>query len=303
MEQKDSSVENIPPPPYLGQGGTDTQDSDQQRLGAKLKEWNSLLEDVRTVRAADISNGRSVLAASVANDRSVEAASVADERSRAAASVANDRSVEAASVANERSRVAADRLAGSGAIAAIIQGYISVCETSMTNALSRGTFITTAAGAIGTVYTGLLGLRYSVANSEPLTLAAGIPGIFLGIAILTSATYVAFLKQGETAPLRLFRRDNDDLATLFDRSGEIELLEWRIDKFANWTYGNLRNKSAFLYTSVYSLAYAVALLPISFVKLNGTAEAIILVAGLAALVIAFGAHRLFAKSRAVRAGA
>lgn len=300
MDSDETGEGHLPSPPHLGDGNPsdpDLSNSGVARLEARLKEWNSQLDNARTVRAADVAAERSVRTGDVANERSVLAADVASERSIQAATVADKRSVLAADVANERGRAAADRLAGSSAIGDIVQGYITVCQSSMTNALSRGTFITTAAGAIGTIYTGLLGFRYSVTNSKPLTLAAGIPGIFLGIAILTSATYVAFLKQGETAPQRLFRPDANDDMTLFDRTFEIELLEWRIDKFANWTYGNLRDKSPFLYAAVYSLALAVVLLPIPFVNLSGAGEAVIFIAGIVALVLAFFVHLHFARKK------
>ncbi len=252
--------------------------------------------NTRTEEAATVADGRSREAATMLNTRTEEAATVADERSREAATTLNTRTEEAATVADGRSQEAANRLAESQIVASIVQGYIQVSQASLDRAVTRGTYMTTAAAAIATVYTTLLGAKFtSAAGGQQITPAAFIPALFLGAAIVFSVAYIAFLKQAETSG-DLLSVDGKLYEGLHDRTSA-ERLDERLERFCNWTYGGVRDRNGFLHLSVYSLGVGVALLPIPFIRLSAGQEISVLVIGVVLLV---GAYLILLKSPGAR---
>jgi hypothetical protein len=89
------------------------------------------------------------------------------------------------------------RLAAEDALRAAVQSaYLDVAKGTLDRALKRAEFLTAAAGAIGTSYAALLGLVYSAGGDTPRPLpATGIgPALFLGLALVLSAFYVAYIR-------------------------------------------------------------------------------------------------------------
>jgi hypothetical protein len=224
---------------------------DQARINALLAEWNAEKRDVASQKVADTLAG------------------------------VNDKAANALADVNRKS---ADRLAQAQNVSSIVAAYIQVAQASLDRAISRGQYITTAAGAIVTAYTTLIGATYS--SSSKLSVVnptALIPPAFLGIAIVFAVAYIAFLKQSPSPKNLLLHGDH-----LYTEDDEIAAkdLDYRLRIFCYWTYGGVRDRSGYLHMSVYALAIGVALLPISFLKLSGSDGWKILGAGLVALLAA-----------------
>ena len=195
---------------------------------------------------------------------------------------------------------AADRLVQAQVIESIVQGYIQVSQTSLDRAVTRGTYVTTAAGAIATAYTALLAARFSSsAGATRLVAAALIPALFLGLGIVFSVAYIAFLKQASTSPPLL--ECDHRLYSEVESTSACDL-DSRLTKFCNWTYGGVRDRSGYLHLSVYALAVGVALLPISFTQLSQGTDWLIALGGfvfLAIAAVALAANKLLWARRLV----
>lgn len=141
-------------------------------------------------------------------------------------------------------------------LGAVHGGYIAVAQGSLDRAVQRATYVTTAAGAVATLYTGILGLRYS-ADHTALPARALIPALFIGAAVAFSTFYMAFLrgstKRQELLPSGL--------------GGDIA--ETRLLDFMEWSFGGVLARAWSLRLSVLSLALGLAFLPIGFVQLSG----------------------------------
>ncbi len=163
----------------------------------------------------------------------------------------------------------ADRSVQGLVLQALLNGYVTVSQASLDRAVSRGTYVTTAASAIATAYTALLGASYTSAqNGTRLAGTALIPAIFLGLAIAFSVAYIAFLKQSRpTRPLLAVIGDDgaNRLYNIAENGSALDLDE-RLERFCEWTYGGVRDKWGFLHMAVYSLAFGVGFLPVPFLK-------------------------------------
>ncbi len=146
--------------------------------------------------------------------------------------------------------------------AAVHAGYISVAQSSLDRAIQRGTYITTAAGAVATLYTGLLGLRFT-ANHPDLPARSVIPALFLGGAVAFSAFYLSFLrartKVSEFLPSGL--------------GGTV--IQTRLLAFMEWTFAGVLARAWSLRLAVVALALGISLLPIGFVQLNTNTTSIL----------------------------
>jgi hypothetical protein len=69
---------------------------------------------------------------------------------------------------------------------------MDVAKAAIERARSGAELVQKSAAAIGTAYAALLALSFSVANN-PLPPRGAIPGIFLGLSIVLSTAYVAFI--------------------------------------------------------------------------------------------------------------
>jgi hypothetical protein len=139
--------------------------------------------------------------------------------------------------------------------AAVHSGYISVAQSSLDRAIQRGTYVTTAAGAVATLYTGLLGLRFTAAHPE-IPARSVIPALFLGGAVAFSAFYLSFLR----------RRTKVSEFLPSGLGGTI--IQTRLLAFMEWTFAGVLARAWSLRLGVVSLALGISLLPIGFVQLN-----------------------------------
>jgi hypothetical protein len=139
-------------------------------------------------------------------------------------------------------------------LSAVHGAYVAVAQGSLDRALQRATYVTTAAGAIGTVYTGVLAARYTISHQAPAR--SILPAIFIGAAVAFSTWYMAFLR-GHT-------REQHFL--LSGAGGKIA--ETRLLSFMEWTFSGVLARAWSLRAAVISLALALALLPIGLVQLS-----------------------------------
>ena len=143
-------------------------------------------------------------------------------------------------------------------LAAIHAAYIEVTQKGVERSLQRATYLTTAAGTIVTLYTGLLALVYSVGIDPPRPLPARglVPALFVASAFAFSAAYVAFLRRhtwrGRPLPAGL--------------GGDLD--EQRLVTFIAWVSASVQQRSWAIRTAVVSLGVGVALLPLPFLQLS-----------------------------------
>jgi hypothetical protein len=139
---------------------------------------------------------------------------------------------------------------------AVHAGYIAVAQNSLDRALSRATFLTTGSAAIVTLYTGLLGLRFSADKGAALPARALAPGMFLAGAVIFSTFYVAFLRRRTVVTELLPSGVGGNVA------------QARLQAFIEWVTAGVIARAWSLRLAVVSLALGLALLPIGFVQLS-----------------------------------
>jgi hypothetical protein len=137
------------------------------------------------------------------------------------------------------------------------KSLLEVAKGGLERARANAETVQKAAGAIGTIYTGTLGVAFSV-TSRPLPTRAILPALFLGTAVAASTAYLAYLSpRGDPATLTL-RGTSTGLA------GQLE----RVAFIAGWVRRSVLRRVWLLRSSVVALAIGVVLLPIPFVGLQ-----------------------------------
>jgi hypothetical protein len=112
-------------------------------------------------------------------------------------------------------------------------------------------FVETAAAAVGTVYTGILAFSFA-ADKTPLPGRALYAAIFLGIAIVGAAVYLAFIQH-----IRPIGR--------VDYRGVRSEDQWRRTEYlAAWTRAVVQSRAWALRTAVVALAFGVMFMPFAF---------------------------------------
>ena len=156
---------------------------------------------------------------------------------------------------------------------AVHGGYIAVAQSSLDRAVQRATYIATAAGAIATLYTAILALRFGN-SSHPAFPARGlIPALFIGGAVAFSTWYMAFL------------RGTTKMTELLPSGLGGSIAETRLMDFMEWTFAGVLARAWSLRLSVISLALGLAFLPIGFVTLSTGVTLGLGVAGAAILLL------------------
>ena len=121
----------------------------------------------------------------------------------------------------------------------------------------RATSVQTAAAAIVTLYTGLLGVTFSVSD-RPLPPRGAVPAVMLGLAIVLATFYVAYLGRAG--------RDwvEADTASSLPRAAE----QRRAVAFLQWMRESALRRAYFLRASVLALGFGVMLLPAPFLSVG-----------------------------------
>jgi len=154
---------------------------------------------------------------------------------------------------------------------AVHGGYLAVAQSSLDRAIQRATYVATAAGAIGTLYTAVLAARYTTSHEAPAR--SIVPALFIGAAVAFSVWYMAFLR-GHTRNQQLL---------LSGTGGSVA--ETRLLDFMEWSFSGVLARAWSLRVSVISLALGLALLPIGLVQLSSGSTDLIGFAALAVLVL------------------
>lgn len=127
-----------------------------------------------------------------------------------------------------------------------------VAKASLERSRAAGEFIQKAAGAIATLYTGVLAVSFSVAD-RPLPARGAMPAIFLGLAIALSSVYVGYLTKTK------------DTAGPTPHSAPRVYQLRRSATLLLWIRNSTLNRVYWLRASVVSLGMGVLFLPIAFV--------------------------------------
>jgi hypothetical protein len=185
-------------------------------------------------------------------------------------------------------RIDADRAAEIALLKSVHDAYIAVAQGTLDRSVTRAQFLTAAIGAVGTIYTTLLGVNYAVASKQPAPGRALIPVVFLGLAFVLASVYVAYMKP-QTAHRRL-------LPTAVGGT----IAEDRLKTFMEWTFAGVLARSWALRSSVVSFGVAIALLPLPFLSIKHGSEQILvlLIAGIPVAVLIINELSLKRRSRA-----
>jgi TRAP-type mannitol/chloroaromatic compound transport system permease large subunit len=142
--------------------------------------------------------------------------------------------------------------------AAIHAAYVEVAKTKLDRSMQATQFLVTAAGTIGTIYTGLLALVYSASESgRQLPVRAIAPGVFLALAFFLSVfrmAYVATQRSDRFHQLPLAQSWRDQ--------------QRRLANFMAWIDRGSTQRAWAQRCAVVCVGAAVALLPLPFVSLS-----------------------------------
>jgi hypothetical protein len=174
-------------------------------------------------------------------------------------------------LALKRAREDAALAADMALLQAVHGSYLAVAQSSLDRAIQRATYVATAAGAIGTLYTAVLAARYTTSHEAPAR--SIVPALFIGAAVAFSVWYMAFLR-GHTRNQQLL---------LSGTGGSVA--ETRLLDFMEWSFSGVLARAWSLRVSVISLALGLALLPIGLVQLSSGSTDLIGFAALAILVL------------------
>lgn len=130
----------------------------------------------------------------------------------------------------------------------------SVATGSIDRARDGAKFVQTAATAIFAVYTGMLGLVFSVTD-HPLPLRGAYAGVFLGLSIAFATAYLAFLA-----------RPADHVSPTLDRSGDDALQFSRTQYLVTWVNASVGSKRYATRASVLALLFGVLFIAAPFVS-------------------------------------
>jgi len=188
---------------------------------------------------------------------------------------------------------------------AVFQAYLDAAKAQIDRSITRGQAVFTAAGAIGTIYTGILGLAFSVSQAGHFLPARGlIPAVFLGLAIACTSVYLAYIKvppgtPSGVPPLRTFlysrQPSGQEEPEATQPSGQDKLqrvsflpsqrlLDER-NAFIQWIEQEVIVRLPWLRAAVVSLALGVLFLPIAFV---GLPDLFVWLCGALGLLVIFG---------------
>jgi hypothetical protein len=138
------------------------------------------------------------------------------------------------------------------------EARIDVAKKGIERANAGAEFVRNAAAAIGTIYMGVVGATYGAAEKSLHAPArAIIPAIFLGLALVFAAVYVAYLSRASPTPAP----EADSRLRVYQ--------ERRITAFTDWVAAYTLNRAYWLHTAVFSLAFGVAALAAPFVSWSG----------------------------------
>ncbi len=140
----------------------------------------------------------------------------------------------------------------------LYKSYLDVAAKQLDRALTRGQTVSTAASAIATIYGAVLGLRFVVGSTAatPLPTRGLVPTVFLGLAIVLSIAYLAYL----TPRRHLTERPSS-------ANQQVDAGSAR-DDFIDWSSSTVGDRRYVLQMSVVSLGFGVVYLPLAFLDIK-----------------------------------
>jgi hypothetical protein len=148
---------------------------------------------------------------------------------------------------------------------AVFQAYIDVAKGQIDRSVTRTQFIATAAGAIGTVYTAVIGLSFGLGQPNHILPARGIaPAIFLGLAFALAAVYLAYITKRSQTLIQFGAASTERVVSLLPAQ---RLIEERND-FIQWVADTVVTRLDWLHAAVISLAIGILFLPTPFVAVQ-----------------------------------
>jgi hypothetical protein len=241
---------------------------------ARYQKQLDIAETVQIARqdtAASVESTRIAAALAVENARADTELSVENARVDTAEAVENARIDKAREVME--ARVDADRAAEVALLQSVHDGYIEVCKASLDRSLTRATFLVTAITGVSTVYTTLLGVAYAVGTKQKLPARAMLPVVFLGVALVCAAIYVAFL-HGQA-------RERE----LLPSSVGGDIPEERLKTFMEWSFAGVLDRAWAIRTAIVAFAIGIMLLPLPFVAVSGFASLVLAGVGVALIIL------------------
>ena len=141
---------------------------------------------------------------------------------------------------------------------AIHAAYIEVDKGKLDRTTAAAAFVTTAAGAIGTLYTGLLALVFSVSAKpvRPLPARGLAPAVFLALAFFFSVVRIGFVRRSG----RVFQ--------MIPPAATWQEQQMRLREFMLWVDRGALRRAWALRIATVCLGAAVALLPLPFLALS-----------------------------------
>lgn len=128
-----------------------------------------------------------------------------------------------------------------------------VTKGAIERARDGAKYVQTAAAAIAALYTGALGLVFSVTDN-PLPLRGVLAPAFLGLAVALATAYLAYVKRAPRVPLVLNARS------------QAELQHARTSHLTKWVAATVHNRRWAVRSSVIALAIGVAFMAAPFVS-------------------------------------
>lgn len=135
------------------------------------------------------------------------------------------------------------------------KGYIEVAKGAIDRSLQRAEFVQKVAAAIGTAYTAVLALSFSMAAGKALPINGITPTIFLGMAFFLSAAYVSYITKSDD--IKIDKSDGTLIGSLFSQR----------NTFIHWTMSAVTIRMHFLQAAVISLGIGILCLPFPYLNL------------------------------------
>jgi hypothetical protein len=160
---------------------------------------------------------------------------------------------------------------------AINSAYLDVAKGQIDRSQARATQVVTAAGAIGTIYTAILALRFNSSGSSgtvSLALTAIIPAIFLGAAIVFAVIYLAYITP-QSRSVKIAKPSG---------IASFRVQEQR-DNFIKWANAIVHRRLSSLHAAAISLGFGVVFLPVAFLTISPTSERYVWIAAILAVAI------------------
>jgi hypothetical protein len=155
----------------------------------------------------------------------------------------------------------------------VYNAYLDVVKGVVERAGDRAELIIKAAGAIGTIYTGVLALTFVADNNKSVKLPPSgiVPAIFLGISIVCAAASIAYVTRKKPSA------DQDSTSTELPLQGKPEPSDFysaqieRLAAFVSWGLEPIYSKRRLLHFAIFSLGAGVIFLPIPYLDIPSQA--------------------------------